>query len=34
MFRTFRAAWLMERAAEVEHAHNVLVREDLESDTV
>ncbi|KAJ7249159.1 hypothetical protein B0H12DRAFT_1234820 [Mycena haematopus] len=33
MFRSYRASWLMERAGEVEHAHNVLVGSDLEKAT-
>ncbi|KAJ7819234.1 hypothetical protein B0H13DRAFT_1738745 [Mycena leptocephala] len=34
MYRSFRAGWLMEMAAEVEHAHNVLVGDDLSSNTI
>ncbi|KAJ7844342.1 hypothetical protein B0H13DRAFT_2676202 [Mycena leptocephala] len=34
MYRSYRVAFLMERAAEVEHAHNVLVGDDLSSPSV
>ncbi|KAJ7749511.1 hypothetical protein DFH07DRAFT_702940, partial [Mycena maculata] len=34
MFRSFRADWLKDRAAQVEEAHNILVGEDNKSDAI